>query len=78
MPKVLAWLKQEGALDHHEFAQTFNTGIGMVCVVGAQDVARVTDMLEQGGETVYAIGELVERGDDEGCLLSGLEAWDRL
>lgn len=78
VPPVLAWLKKEGALENQEFARTFNTGIGMVCVVNAGDADEVKSMLEKHGESVYRIGRLVERGDDEGCVLKSLEAWDKL
>lgn len=83
VPPVLAWLKKEGVLDNHEFARTFNTGVGMVCIVGSEDVDEVKIMLEKYGESVYRIGELVERDSDpksgdEGCILKSLEAWSKL
>ena len=32
-PNVLKWLKQAGHVSDHEFARTFNTGLGMILMV---------------------------------------------
>lgn len=56
-------------------ARTFNCGIGMVLIVGKEDVATVSEKLREGGEeaVVYEIGEVVQ---GEGSVdLQGLEAW---
>lgn len=55
----------------------------MVCIVAASKAQDVKSQLEGQGEKVYTIGKLVERNSapndgDEGCILTGLEAWDRL
>ena len=82
MPPVFQWLKTNGALDHAEFARTFNTGLGMVCIVAEEQAQHVKSHLESNGEKVFAVGKLIARGtaagdDDKGCILSGLGAWDR-
>lgn len=75
LPPVFRWLKRAGNVEAAEMARTFNTGIGMVAVVGAADVDRV--LKEWSGETVYAIGKLTSRAPDgEGCVLRNLESWD--
>lgn len=82
VPLVFQWLKSHGALDHAEFARTFNTGLGMVCVVAEEQAEHVKSHLESNGEKVFRVGKLIARGkaagsDDNGCILTGLEAWDR-
>ena len=82
---IFAWLKHEGHLDDVEFARVFNTGLGMVGVVGGGggDVDGVLERLSSAGERVWRVGVLRERevekgegeGMDEGCVLVGTEAW---
>lgn len=75
VPKVLNWLKQEGKLEPQEFARSFNTGLGMVCVVDQNSASMVQSLLEDAGETVYSVGELITRGYHEGCILRNIEVW---
>ena len=75
VPKVLHWLKLQGNIEHEEFAKTFNTGLGMVMVVGPGQANETMEELKKAGETVYRVGSLVERGG-EGCVLKNLDAWD--
>jgi len=77
VPKVLAWLKREGNVESKEFARAFNTGLGMVCVVGKEAVEDVVALLEGGGESVYRVGKLIDRAEQD-CILKGLEKWDDL
>ena len=76
VPKVLSWLKREGQVEHLEFAKTFNTGLGMVLVVGQERVKETMEELEKAGERVYNVGKLVNRQGD-GCILKELETWDQ-
>ena len=77
LPPVFAWLKKTGNVTAAEMARAFNCGVGMVVVVGKESEGAVREVLEKEGETVYRIGELrAKRGDEEGCVLSGLETWD--
>jgi phosphoribosylformylglycinamidine cyclo-ligase len=39
-------------------ARTFNCGIGLVVIVGAEHAAEATRVLIEAGETVYRIGEV--------------------
>ncbi|KAI0194976.1 phosphoribosylamine--glycine ligase [Astrocystis sublimbata] len=76
LPPVFAWLKKAGNVQASEMARTFNTGVGMVAVVAAEDAQTVVKTLQDEGETVYTIGRLVERAQNgEGCILKGLESW---
>ncbi|KAL1889787.1 Bifunctional purine biosynthetic protein ADE1 [Sporothrix stenoceras] len=74
VPPVFAWLRQQGNVAPAEMGRTFNNGIGMVVAVGAAEAAQVTKMLEAAGETVFQIGQLVER-TGEGCVLENLNSW---
>ncbi|KAI0554146.1 phosphoribosylamine--glycine ligase [Xylaria curta] len=76
LPPVFSWLKKAGNVQASEMARTFNTGVGMVAIVAAEDVEAVTQTLRDEGETVYTIGKLVERAQGgEGCVLKGSESW---
>ncbi|KAH9900620.1 phosphoribosylamine--glycine ligase [Xylariomycetidae sp. FL2044] len=76
LPPVFRWLKSAGNVDAREMARTFNTGVGMVAVVSAEEVESVKEKLSASGEKFYVIGELGERAQgEEGCVLRGLESW---
>lgn len=53
LPPVFKWLQSISNLPQHELLRTFNCGIGMVVVVGADKAARVNQLLAQGGESDY-------------------------
>ncbi|CAK7232108.1 Bifunctional purine biosynthetic protein ADE1 [Sporothrix bragantina] len=74
VPPVFAWLRKQGNVTATEMGRTFNNGIGMVIAVGAAEVAQVTSILQAAGETVFQIGQLVERSG-EGCVLQNLDSW---
>ena len=76
LPEVFRWLKKVGNVSSAEMARAFNVGVGMVLVVEAAEAEGVRKVLEGAGERVYSVGKLVERGQDEGCVLKGLERWD--
>ena len=65
LPKLFQWLQQAGQVDSQEMYRTFNCGIGMVLVVNAADAAAVQQFLQQQGETVYEIGVIRSRQNDE-------------
>lgn len=69
MPKVFQWLQQEGNVDRLEMYRTFNCGIGMVLVVGKDDAERAKDMLQMMGETVYTVGHVEARAEDEEAVI---------
>jgi len=73
-PRLMAFLQAQGHIEPAEMARTFNCGIGMVLVVGPDDVASVTAELTTAGETVHRIGA-IEAGE-KGCTVRGsAEAW---
>lgn len=61
VPPVLRWLKHAGGLTNDEFARTWNTGLGMVIAVPKERAGEAVALLEREGETVFRVGELVER-----------------
>ncbi|NVK31829.1 MAG: phosphoribosylformylglycinamidine cyclo-ligase [Gammaproteobacteria bacterium] len=63
LPEVFQWLQSEGPIEQSEMLRTFNCGIGMVVVVAADKAAELEAFLRAQGETVYTIGEIVERTD---------------
>jgi phosphoribosylamine--glycine ligase/phosphoribosylformylglycinamidine cyclo-ligase len=74
-PEVFKWLQKAGNVNNKEISRTFNNGIGMVLVVSDVASGEVKKILEAEGETVYRIGKLTARGQDEGCILTNLESW---
>jgi phosphoribosylformylglycinamidine cyclo-ligase len=71
---LFAWLQAGGAIEPQELARTFNCGIGMVAVVGADEVDAVTDALVAAGESVHRIGR-IDQGP-RGCTVRGSdETW---
>jgi phosphoribosylaminoimidazole synthetase len=76
-PPVFAWLQKSGNVSNIEMSRTFNNGIGMVLAVSSIAAGEVTKVLEEQGETVFKIGTLIERNDQEGCVLQNLESWGK-
>lgn len=74
-PDVLKWLKQAGHVNDHEFARTFNTGLGMILVVDSSLADEAKRQLSESGETVFQTGHLVRRRD-EGCVVQNMENWN--
>ncbi|HVL29085.1 MAG TPA: phosphoribosylformylglycinamidine cyclo-ligase, partial [Sphingomicrobium sp.] len=69
LPRLFAFLQAGGSIEPAELARTFNCGIGMVAIVGAQQAEPVAAALTEAGETVHRIGE-VEAGA-RGCTVKG-------
>ena len=67
--RLMAFLQAQGAIEPEEMARTFNCGIGMVVIVGADEAEAVTAALEAADETVFTIG-WIETGA-HGCTVRG-------
>ncbi len=60
MPPVFQWLQEGGRVEQAEMLRTFNCGIGMVVCVHPRDADTAITRLEDLGETVFVLGEIVE------------------
>ena len=69
LPRLMAFLQAQGAIEPGELAKTFNCGIGMAVVVAADMADAVAADLAAAGETVHRIGA-VEPGA-RGCTVRG-------
>jgi phosphoribosylformylglycinamidine cyclo-ligase len=65
---VFKWLAAQAGIAELEMLRTFNCGIGMVAIVKADAVARVSEVLASSGETVSHLGHVVEANDDQRVL----------
>ncbi len=72
VPEIFGWLQETGGVLEEEMLRTFNCGIGMAVIVGADAAGVVSDVLAQSGETVSRLGKLVASDNSEvtfnGCL----------
>ncbi|KAH3672180.1 hypothetical protein WICMUC_004409 [Wickerhamomyces mucosus] len=73
IPEIFKWFGKTANVPIKDLLKTFNLGIGMVAIVPAENVSRTRKLLEAAGETVYEIGQLIERGDDEGTVVLNSE-----
>jgi phosphoribosylformylglycinamidine cyclo-ligase len=64
VPKVFGWLARVGGMDEREMLRTFNCGVGMICVIAADEAARLVDHLNAQGETAAVIGAITERAGE--------------
>jgi phosphoribosylformylglycinamidine cyclo-ligase len=64
VPPIFDLIAKAGQVDEAEMLRTFNMGIGFICVVRGEDAERASQILNDAGETVYAVGQIVagERG----------------
>ena len=59
MPAVFKKLQEWGNVPWKEMYRTFNMGVGMVLVVGADEADAVRAHLKENGETFYELGYVV-------------------
>jgi phosphoribosylformylglycinamidine cyclo-ligase len=64
MPALFTWLQRQGGVADEEMHRVFNCGIGMAVVMSADDADEAITRLQAAGETVWRIGEIVERAPD--------------
>ena len=58
-PALFDWLQKEGNVPEDDLLRTFNCGIGMTVIVRREDAEIARELLEQAGETVTVLGEIV-------------------
>ena len=60
VPPVFNLIQETGDVEKDEMYNTFNMGIGLLVFVDAADEAEIRKSLEESGEDVFAVGEVVE------------------
>ena len=65
LPPVFDWLREAGNISPLEMAKTFNCGVGLVVVVKPEGAEETRKILEQNGETVYTLGQVIKRQASE-------------
>jgi phosphoribosylformylglycinamidine cyclo-ligase len=64
-PAVFDWLQEAGNVTDAEMLRTFNCGIGMVVVIGAEHAAATLDHFAESGIDAWQIGEIRGGAADE-------------
>ncbi len=65
MPPLFTWLQQQGGVAESEMYRTFNCGIGMEVIVGADQADAAMAQLAAAGEQVCKLGHIRARQGDE-------------
>ena len=71
LPGIFGWLQNEGSIASREMARTFNCGIGMVVVVSPENTVAAKAVLEEHGETVFVVGNIVAGNGKPKCRVTG-------
>lgn len=69
MPAVFNWLQQAGNISDREMQRTFNCGIGMVVVMGADTAEAAMELLRQEGEEPFILGHIRSRRPEEEAVV---------
>ena len=64
---VFEKIAQAGGISERDMFNTFNMGVGMICIVAAEDAPQALSVLMENGEDAYILGEVVT--GDEGVVL---------
>ena len=67
-PPVFLYLQKAGKIPAKEMLRTFNNGLGLVIVVSEEDTSEVLLRLKAMGETVYHIGSVESRDENEEAI----------
>ncbi|MCQ9615849.1 phosphoribosylformylglycinamidine cyclo-ligase [Paenalcaligenes niemegkensis] len=65
LPALFQWLQENGGVADEEMWRVFNCGIGMIVVVPQEQAEAISATLTEQGETVYRLGDIVDRQGDE-------------
>ena len=58
LPKFMSWIIKKTDMTEQEALQTFNCGIGMICVVPKNNIKKFSDYFHKIHEPFYIIGEI--------------------
>ena len=64
---IFEHIAQTGSISEHDMFNTFNMGVGMVCIVAPEDAPQALQVLREADEDAYMLGEVVP--SDEGVIL---------
>jgi phosphoribosylformylglycinamidine cyclo-ligase len=68
---VFKWLATEGGIAELEMLRTFNCGIGMIAIVGRDNLVDVMRVLTDAGENAVHLGEVVAATSDNRVAYDG-------
>jgi phosphoribosylformylglycinamidine cyclo-ligase len=68
---VFKWLAECGGIAEAELLRTFNCGIGMIVIAKADAVEMVTEILNDAGETVTQLGQLIPAEGEHRVVYNG-------
>ena len=74
VPTIFKLMQKWGNVDWHEMFRTFNCGIGMVLIVGADEIDEICKYLNEINEIFYKIGKVVKSNvcvDIKGGVFNG-------
>ncbi|MCG7982088.1 MAG: phosphoribosylformylglycinamidine cyclo-ligase [Candidatus Thiodiazotropha lotti] len=72
LPPVFDWLRQQGNLASDEMLRTFNSGVGMVVCVSADDAETTLALLNELGENAWQLGSIEPTdAQRQGVVISG-------
>lgn len=69
MPVLFQWLQENGGVADEEMWRVFNCGIGMIVIVPADQASAIRASFEAEGETVYTLGQVANRADNEASVV---------
>ena len=64
-PPVFGWIAREGQIAEREMLRTFNCGIGLIAIVAPAEADALAKALEEQGESVTRLGEVVPASGEE-------------
>ena len=68
---VFKWLAEQGGIAEAELLRTLNCGIGMIAIVEADAVEKVTDVFTAHGESVVLLGQVIPAVGDHRVVYNG-------
>ncbi len=67
-PRIFRRIQDAAGLPDNEMDRTFNRGIGYIVILGPKHLKKARGVLEEEGEEVYEIGEILERSTDSPAI----------
>ena len=64
---IFSHIAKTGNITEHDMFNTFNMGVGMICITSPEEAPAAVRILQENGEDAYVLGEIVR--SDEGVIL---------